>query len=359
VMLGKALFTDTSLSTPDGQSCASCHFAPAGFADPDWQIAVSAGATAGRYGSRNAPSIAYCRETPALHFDPDRGGYVGGLYRDGRMPNLGRQAIQPFFNPLEMNNSSRRAVVREIQQSHYASLFERVYGSNDWRDAERIFDLMIDALVAYERSAELNRFDSKFDHFMRGEGTALSAKEQWGLELFEGEAGCTACHPSSPGPAGQPPLFTDYTYHDLAVPRNPANPFYALPAPYNHAGQHFVDLGLGAVIGDPAELGKFKVPTLRNVAATAPYMHNGVFATLRETIEFLAAADGPLHPPSEFGLVSRAGQGSTYRLESGRRYIEPGLPGGGSPPPESPGLSPAEIDALHAFLLTLTDGYQN
>jgi cytochrome c peroxidase len=352
--LGEALFKDPSLSTPDGQSCASCHLASSGFADPDWQVPVSEGTVPGRYGNRNAPAIAYCASVPTFHLDPGRGVYVGGLFRDGRAPDLAAQAARPFLNPLEMNNPSVRAVVLEVRDGRYADLFEQVYGFTEWNDVEGVFDRIVDAIVAFERSPALNRFDSKFDHYLRGEVALLSAVERRGLELFEGTAGCAACHPSRPDGDGRPPLFTDFTYHNLGVPRNPDNPFYGMPAPFNHAGDSFVDLGLGSVIGDPAKLGAIKVPTMRNVAATAPYMHNGAFATLREAIAFLG--DGAERGDAEFVPEARP-QGMAFREAANRPRFQvppPSEPGGGG----GPRLSEEEVDALHAFLLTLTDGYQ-
>lgn len=354
-MLGESLFMDAFLSSPDGQSCASCHLASAGFADPDWQVAVSEGAAVGLFGSRNTPGIAYCGQTPAFHYDEERDVYVGGLFRDGRATDLVSQAARPFLNPLEMNNPTLRAVVQEVRTAPYAGLFDQVYGVSDWDDSEQMFNRIVDAVVAYERSAAMNRYDSKYDYYLRGEGDELSALEQLGLALFEGKGQCAVCHPSSPGPYDRPPLFTDYTYHDLGVPPNPDNPFYGMPMRLNYAGDRFVDLGLGAVIGDPAELGKFKVPSLRNVALTAPYMHNGLLATLGEAIEFLTVGAGADHLQAALRLESRSGRGAMQRSESGRRYPVPDPPtaGGGSP-----GLTEEEIDALTAFLLTLTDGYQ-
>jgi cytochrome c peroxidase len=125
---------------------------------------------------------------------------------------------------------------------------------------------------AYERSAEVNPLSSKYDAYLKGQAT-LSAQEADGLELFEGKAMCAACHPSRPGPGGEPPLFTDFTYDNLGVPKNPMNPFYSAPRSINPDGVAWVDPGLAGFLASAGypedvwmpELGKQKVPTLRNV----------------------------------------------------------------------------------------------
>ena len=140
----------------------------------------------------------------------------------------------------------------------------------------------------------------KYDHWLRGE-TELSEQELRGLKLFEAEdkGNCAACHPSRPAADGSPPLFTDFTYDNLGVPRNPENPFYSLPSDLNPDGFAFVDLGLGKTVNDPAQNGKFRVPTLRNVAVTAPYMHNGVFKTLFNVVAFYNTRDVAEWPAPE------------------------------------------------------------
>jgi len=114
-------------------------------------------------------------------------------------------------------------------------------------------------------------------------------QEQQGLEIFEAEnkGNCAACHPSQPGENGQPPLFTDFSYDNLGIAKNSDNPFLNQDIAFNPDGEGFVDIGLGATVQDSAENGKFRVPTLRNVALTAPYTHNGLFTTLKEVVEFI------------------------------------------------------------------------
>lgn len=337
--VGRAIFFDAGLSEPAGQSCASCHAPERGFADPR-PGPTSEGAMVGRFGARNAPTAAYAIFAPGLRYDRADGTYVGGLFLDGRVDSLEEQAQGPPLNPIEMHNPDRAAYVAKVATRPYAAGLKARYGGDLFSDVDRAFAAITEAVAAFERSAEVSPFTSKYDAYLHGTAT-LTAQERRGLELFEGRAGCAACHPATIGGDGKLPLFTDFTYDNLGVPRNPANPFYTLPAELNPAGSTYVDLGLGAnakVIADgrsAESLGKFKVPTLRNVAWTAPYMHNGVFASLKEVVAFYNRRD---LDPARFG-PPEVGQ-NVNGEELGHL-----------------GLSEGEEDALVAFLNTLSDGY--
>lgn len=333
--LGKRLFFDQSLSTPPGQACAACHAPEAAWADPNVELPVSRGARPGRYGSRNDMTVAYSAFVPPLHHDPEDDVWVGGLFWDGRANSLLEQAQGPPLNPLEMANPDEDAVVATLRGLSYADLFDEVYGDGALSDPDDAFDHMADALAAYERTEEVSPFDSKYDRWLRGE-VELTEQERRGLDLFEAEdkGNCAACHPNRPAPDGSPPLFTDFTYDNLGVPRNPENPFYTLSADLNPDGFEFVDLGLGATLDDPAQNGKFRVPTLRNVAVTPPYMHNGVLKTLFSVVAFYNTRDrGPWPSPEVAENVNREELGDL-------------------------GLTNREMEDLMAFLETLTDsGY--
>lgn len=330
--LGKLLFNDTNLSNPTGQSCASCHHPVAGFADASKMHPVSDGAANKRVGKRNAPTVAYCSQGPAFHYDAFSGEYVGGLFWDGRASNLLEQVEGPLLGRLEMNNPNGKHVVLSVLKSSYANMFRQVYGSRSLDDAQTAFGLIADAIVAYENSKELNAFTSKFDQYLDGK-VQLNRREALGLSVFEGKGGCSGCHPSAVGPDGSPPLFTDHTYENVGMPANPENPFYHMPRSYNKAGAAWVDLGLGGVLDLSEHNGKMKVPTLRNVALTAPYGHNGSFQTLPEMVAFAANRNvGDFPPPEVTENVNVTDFGNA-------------------------GLTDEEIDAVVAFLGTLTDGY--
>jgi cytochrome c peroxidase len=330
--LGKLLAFDETLSEPDGRSCATCHDPSVAFTDPDRSRPVSAGAVPGRVGSRNSPTWAYASFTPPRRFDPEEGIWVGGLFWDGRVDSLAEQAKLPFLEPLEMNAPDAASVVAAVRAAPYADRFRAVFGADALDDVDRAYDRIAEALAAFQSSREVVRFDSKYDAYLAGR-TALTPLEARGLELFEGQALCSECHPSRPAPDGTPPLFTDFTYDNLGTPRNPDNPFYHLPPEFNPDGPAFIDRGLGAIVDDPAEDGKFKVSTLRSIALTAPYMHNGVFATLRETLDFYNTRDVGEWPPPE--VAENVNTEELGNLE----------------------LTDEDIDALLAFLETLTDGW--
>ncbi|HNR38999.1 MAG TPA: cytochrome c peroxidase [Acidobacteriota bacterium] len=333
--LGKAIFFDANLSTPPGQACAECHSPNQGFSNPDINLPVSRGVHRDRFGGRNDLSAAYAGFSPPLHVDEKEGTYVGGNFWDGRADNLVEQAKGPFLNLLEMANPDAAAVVAKIRQATYAPLFLEVFGTDALKEVDRAYHLAAEAIAAYEMSPEVNAFSSKYDLFLKKLVT-LSPAEQRGLALFEDpkKGNCAACHPSQPGADGTPPLFTDFTYDNLGVPKNPENPFYYLPREFNPDGPRWVDLGLGAVVKKASENGKFRVPTLRNVAHTPPFMHNGVFKNLWQVVMFYSTRDvGPWPSPEVPETVNREELGDLK-------------------------LTAAEIDDIVAFMLTLSDGYR-
>jgi cytochrome c peroxidase len=352
--LGKQLFFDTNLSEPEGQACAACHASQVGWTGPDETInqggAVYEGAVTGRFGNRKPPSSAYGGDGPVLHFDATN-GWTGGMFWDGRATGLtlgdplAEQAMGPFLNPLEQNNASSGVLVDKVKHSKYAVLFMEVWGLLAFEDTEKAYQMIGRSIAAYERSIEVSPFNSRFDTYLRT-GSGLTAQETLGLSLFNGKAKCANCHTSAADTASGKVLFTDFTYDNLGVPKNQMNPFYSEPA-FNPLGATWVDLGLGgylksagynASVYEP-ELGKFKVPTLRNVD-TRPsagfvkaYGHNGYFKSLKEIVHFYNTRD---------------------------------IPGAGWPAPEyaanmntsevgNLGLTPAEEEAIVAFLKTLTD----
>jgi cytochrome c peroxidase len=333
--LGKKLFFDPSLSQPAGMSCASCHQPGSGFADPDRQLPVSEGAVKGRFTQRNAPSVAYAAYSPAFHFDEDEGIFFGGQFHDGRAASLEEQMSGPMFSEVEMNAGSEALVVEKVRSAAYAPVFDKVYGKGALQ-GEQAFTVIVRALAAYERSAEVSPFSSKYDYYLAGK-VALNEQEMRGLKVFEAEdkGNCAACHPSARDEQGNPPLFTDYSYDNLGLPRNPASPYLKLSKRFNPEGEGAVDRGLGKVLGDPNEDGKFKVPSLRNIALTAPYMHNGIFDTLEESVDFYNTRD----VDDKWGEPEVAENVNTEELGDLK-------------------LSEQEVADLVAFLKTLSDGYR-
>jgi len=330
--VGKHLFEDHDLSGNDHQGCSTCHNGEAGFADPDVSSAnpVSEGAIAGRFGERNAPTTAYAHFSPAFSRinDPKHGlVYTGGQFIDGRRESLEDQVTDPFLNPVEMANANKHEVVDKVRISSYANQFKAVYGNNIFDNTDNAFDMIVQAIATYERSDEMNPFNSKFDCFLQdADNYPLSIQQQAGLDIFDGKGKCSSCHTLDPDPVSGKVLLTNYQYFNIGVPANPANPA-------NKADVNFVDLGLGRRLSDAAENGKFKTPTLRNIQLTGPYMHNGVFDTLEEVLVFYNIDKKQLaSPPPEVKINISADV-------------------------DSLGLhDPSDIDAVVAFMKTLTDG---
>ncbi|MCK5355258.1 MAG: c-type cytochrome, partial [Methyloprofundus sp.] len=312
--------------SPAGQSCASCHDIKTSLTDSIQDSPVSLGAVSGRTGTRNAPSAAYSAFAPQFHFDEEEGLFIGGQFLDGRAKNLTEQAKAPFLNPDEMNNADEHSVIEKIKQATYVQLFKQVYGEQVLNNTTEAYDKMAQAIVAFENTSSFNRFSSKYDYFLAGR-VNLSEQEQKGLELFEDEnkGNCAACHISKTEDGSQP-LFTDFTYDNLGTPANPD--ILAIK------GTDFIDVGLGETVGSE-ENGKFKVPSLRNVAKTAPYMHNGVFSDLKDVVDFYNTRD----VDNKWAAPEVTDNVNTDELGDLK-------------------LSAEEVDAIVVFLRTLTDGYQ-
>jgi cytochrome c peroxidase len=381
--LGEFLYFDVNLSTPPGQACASCHEPSAGFVDPDVDLPVSEGVIPGLFGGRNSPASAYAMYAPTFHFDEEEGLWIGGQFWDGRATGdelgdpLADQALGPFLNPVEMANPDKATVIASVRASAYADLFEQVWGPGALDDVLAAYDQVALSIAAFERTQLFGQFTSKYDFYLEacllaggdkddcavGAGSIAPAvaagiftqKELRGMELFMGEnnndgvldpgegAMCSACHvadwTADPGnvivpawaPAGWvPPVFTDFTFDNLGVPKSTEFPIADNP----------VDLGLGAIVGDPEENGKFKVMTLRNIDLTPPYAHNGLFENLNDITHFYNTRDVPGAfrgnmdwPPAEVPETVNADELGNL------------------------GLSKQDENDLVKFMRTLSDGY--
>ena len=389
--LGKKLFFDANLSTPKFQSCAICHNPEVGWTGPDSAInaggAVYEGAVWGRFGNRKPPSSAYATLSPIFHYDEEEGLFVGGNFWDGRATgeHLGNpaadQALGPFLNPVEQNNPSPKAVCEKVAASQYAWLWKEAYGEPitcmTAAAVAKNYKRIGLAIAAYEGSSEVNQFSSKFDYYLKGRAP-LTPQEKWGMDLFNGKAKCFACHPSEKSPNGEPPLFTDFTFDNLGVPKNPQNPFYRMDkvyladgSPINPEGKYWVDPGLGGFLKSRTEwaglasmnMGKHKVPTLRNVdkrtqeGFVKAFGHNGYFKSLKGIVHFYNTRD-----VKKKCYSGSYGDGTAVFTEA------MALKNNCWPAPEvrdnvnmeelgNLGLSPAEEDALVAFMKTLSDGY--
>ena len=303
-LLGKQIFNDPNLSEPAGTACVSCHRPGTGWADNHGSlIGVAQGSKPTSLGFRNALTNAYSASIPPFAFVTTPGGAIqarGGHFWDGRADTLAAQALGPFLNPLEMNNTNAAAVVTKIAGAPYAANFQAVFGASALSNPTTAFNQVGLALQAFEQTSRLQNFTSKYDAVVRGKAT-FSAAEQHGLALFQDRtrANCVGCHnmnPSSGNPADSP--FTNAAYFATGIPRNTAIP--------SNANPNFFDLGLcgpartaptlpaGVNIADFC--GKFRVPTLRNVAQRQRYMHNGFFTDLHDVVAFYSTrVSNPQH----------------------------------------------------------------
>lgn len=338
--LGKQLFFDVNLSKNRTQSCATCHNLDYGFSDPRGM--ASLGDDGISLGDRNAPTASYAAFIPALHKDAD-GEWVGGQFLDGRAPTLEDQAGGPPLNPMEMGMPDKAAVMARLRENpDYTAAFPALFGEDVFDDPDAAYAAMTKAIAAFERTPEVSPFTSKYDRFLRGEAE-LTREEELGRLLFFSEqfTNCNQCHQLSRSAIDPQEVFSDMRYHNIGTPENTT-----LRAA-NGVAPGTVDEGLAAnpaISGEPAQRGKFRTPTLRNVAVTAPYMHNGVFEDLRTVVLFY----------------------NIYNTKSEARRINPetGKPFGPPPVAETlaleelthgPALDDRRVDAIVAFLKTLTD----
>jgi cytochrome c peroxidase len=339
--LGSALFFDRNLSSPIGQSCADCHAQTSAFTDPESDDTTSIGARPDRAGSRNAPTAMYARFAPPLHFDEKARRFVGGLFWDGRANTLQEQAAAPLLNPIEMNNRDKASVVATVRHSSYAERFREVCGATVFEDVDRAFACVTESIAAFEQTSLLSPFSSKYDLYLAGKAS-LTDSERRGLRIFEDpkKGNCAGCHPSRPSADGTPPLFTNYSYANLGVPKFKNSLFYRMGPPFNDAGARYIDHGLMNTVKNAARDGEFRVPTLRNIARTAPYAHNGYFSNLRLMLDFLNTRDVGSRDPSVGKWQSPEVPATEDKEHVGHL-----------------GLSQKDIDDLATFLGTLTDGY--
>jgi cytochrome c peroxidase len=407
--LGEKIFFDKNLSLLRNQACATCHVPEAGWVGDDTKIneggGVYEGSIPGEFGNRNPPSSAYATPSPVFWLN-DEGLFEGGNFWDGRATGWelwdpsAEQARGPFLNPVEQALPDKACVVYRVCEGKYGALFDEVWGPGacaiDWpgngvvnqqcvksdgavplSDAARdkvdeAYDNIARSISAFEDSPASNAYSSKLDAVRAGLAT-FTEQEALGRVIFRGKGMCSACHVGSSAGNADPPLFTDFTFDNLGVPRNPQNPA-------SIADPTWRDPGLGGFLATlpeyvetdyPADnLGKHKVPTLRNVGlgsceaqalAGAPpkncitkaYMHNGYFNSLWQVVHFYNTRD--TKPVCEDIGIDNA-------------TVEVALANDCWPEPEvgdnvnsdelgNLGLTPEQEDALVAFMLTMSDGY--
>ncbi|HEY8155510.1 MAG TPA: cytochrome c peroxidase [Myxococcota bacterium] len=273
VELGKRLYFDTRISTDGTVACVTCHDPRSGFADPRGKP-TSAG-VGGALGTRNAPTTL-------------NAAFLASQFWDGRAATLEAQAVLPLENPIEHGFENQAAVLAKLKTlGEYPLLFQSAFGSPEISSAR-----VGQAIASFERT--LLSLDAPIDRFLAGDTKAISASAQRGWEVFNAKARCNTCH----GRIDVLPLFTDDLFHNIGVGVKridfPAVARRAAAAV--EAGKSIDELALGnaeaselgrfLVTREQKDMGAFKTSQLRNVALTAPYMHDGSEATLESVIEF-------------------------------------------------------------------------
>lgn len=388
--VGGEIFNDINLSIHNNQSCATCHDRDWGDVGGDPLInesgAVYEGSIGGRFGDRKPPTSAYATFSPIFHFDERTGNWVGGNFWDGRATGekLGNpaadQAQGPFLNPVEQALPDAACVVYRVSVSGYAELYVQVWGDDislidfppdtnslcgmegitvplsaaDRSKADAEYDKIALSIAAFEGSSVISQFSSKFDASRTGGSKVkLSKQEQRGFALFRGKGKCDRCHVRS----NQMSTFTDFTFENIGVPVNPENPA-------SLANPDFRDPGLGGFLrnrGEPlavyeSELGKMKVPTLRNVdkrptsESVKAYTHNGYFKSLESIVHFYNTRDVKATCPGLYTAAEALSADCWPEPEVSENVNTKDL--------GDLGLSDEEEDAIVAFMKTLTDGFQ-
>ncbi len=354
--LGESLYSDINLSLNRTQSCATCHNPEHAFIDDrldgNGQIsAVSTGDDGSSLGDRNSPTAGYASFSPNFHFgsrqrlsvpqNNDYNGAIGGQFFDGREADLKGQAGGPPTNPIEMGMPDKASVVERLKENtDYVNSFKHLYGNTIFDNVDNAYAAMAESIGEFEKLPEFSPFDSKYDRFLKGEYTydPLSKATAGKALFFSQFTNCATCHQLQPVNHSEE-IFTSFEYHNIGTPVNlKARLLNGKPA-------DFVDNGLldNPQVTAQSEKGKIKTPTLRNVAVTEPYMHNGVFRDLKTVVEFY----DHFHPNSthtinpETGVAWRAPEVvdtvNRAELEKGRS------------------LSDNDIEALVCFMRTLTD----
>ena len=348
--VSQALFAEKALSANGTLACASCHTDDNAHADATGTVLPLGGLHMDQQGFRSSPSLMYLASNTAFRFDAN-GLPFGGFTWDGRANSRAEQAAGPLLDSTEMANADVAAVAQKVRGLSYFSDFVSQFNVPTAATDQQIYDKLRTALQTYqELDTDYLLFNSKFDKVADGTAT-FTAAEQRGLAIFNNpnQGNCASCHTSRVGPAGERPVFTNFSYAALGLPRNPLIQKNADPT--------FFDMGLCGPkrtdLSARTELcGQFKVPTLRNIALTAPYFHNASVSTLTEAVSFYATRD--IDPGRWYPTVNGVVQKFNDLPLDYRGNVIRTAPFG-QQPGAAPLLSAQNVADLVSFLQTLTD----
>jgi cytochrome c peroxidase len=365
--LGRRIFFDPTLSASGALACASCHDPAHAYAPANTLPIQLGGLSMNRHSFRATPSLSYILgRTPNWHQeraasflerleDRDTPPF-GGFAWDGRFKTLADQAAFPLLSPDEMANPDAASIQTKLQKAPYAADFRKALGPHSLDDPRQALASAGLALTRFELTdPSFHPYSSKYDAVLDGRAT-LTPQEAHGLQLFNDPArgNCASCHTSAKGADGSHPLFTNFQFEALGVPRNPS-----LKA---NADPNFYDLGLCGPLrtdqsSDPNYCGLFKTPTLRNTATRHAFFHNGRYSTLLEALRFYVRRDTnpeEFYPKDPDGKVHKFDD-LPVKYQSNADTVDLPLT---RHPGEAPVWNESEIQDVLAFLQTLTDGYK-
>jgi cytochrome c peroxidase len=362
--LGKQIFFDSSLSASGRMSCANCHSPAHAYGPPNGLAVQLGGPGMNRQGMRAVPSLRYVLnrtpiwsksfvENPVEKLVEANEPPKGGLGWDGRFNTLREQASFPLLAQNEMANAGPEDVAAKLKRAGYADTFRSVFGSDIFDDPAKAYAQALAAIEQFElEDSSFHPYSSRYDAYLDGKAQ-LTEQERRGMALFEDpqRGNCASCHLDRKGADGSHPLFTDYEFEALGVPRNPEILANTSPG--------YFDMGLcGPLRADQSAeqkyCGLFETPTLRNVATRTVFFHNGRFHTLKEALRFYVRRDTDSrtwYPPAPSGTVEKFDDLPPALRGNVDVIDEPLTRREGA----SPAWNDAEIDDVIAFLKTLTD----
>jgi cytochrome c peroxidase len=363
-VLGRHIFFDAALSGSGRISCAACHSPEHAYGPPNGLAVQLGGAQVDLQGARAVPSLRYVlNRTPVWNktFVADPVERLmeaneppsGGFGWDGRFNTLHEQAAFPLLAPNEMANAGPDEVVAKLQRAPYAESFRLLFGADIFANPRLAFARALEAVERFElEDASFHPYSSRYDDYLDGK-VQLSERERRGLALFDDpkNGNCAQCHIDRRGADGSHPLFTDFQFQALGVPRNPELRANREPA--------YADEGLcGPLRLDQIKqiqyCGMFKTPTLRNVATRSVFFHNGRFHLLREALEFYVQRDtdpARWYPKDQSGAVNKFDDSPLGHKKNVDTVDPPLTRAAGARPAWNDG----DIDDVLAFLETLTD----
>ena len=389
-MLGKSIFFDPTLSASGKLSCASCHSPARAYGPPNALPVQFGGSHMTLQGDRPPPSLMYLYRQPNFSIGPSqadadeptdlaqaaqqassttRGQKTagtapaapelvpqGGLFWDGRADTLQQQAYGPLLNPVEMANASEQEAADKLSHSAYRDAFAKLFGASVLNDPRLLLSEAMFAVARYQvEDPSFHPYTSKYDYWLEGK-VRLTRAEMRGLRLFNDpkKANCAGCHLSTPGKDGLPPMFTDFEYEALGVPRNRA---LAINRNTNYhdlglCGPHRTDLA-----NQTQYCGMFLTPSLRNAATRSVFFHNGVYRSLDEVLTFYNLRDidpAKIYPRDAKGKVDQYDDLPVKYRASIDKTDAPF----DRKPGDTPAMTQADIADIVAFLKTLTDGYE-